>query len=450
MNRNTQIKVKTAVGMSEIEATGENVAQGSIGGALASSANLDRTLNMFFEGSDGEISYDDVRLNPITFQDDTAHFVTDVTSAQKGNDIMASAMKLKQLSLNVDKCGLILFGSKSNIKKLTSEINSVGGIKLNQARVDIKEEDKYLGDQIHSGGISKSIESTVGKRYGKVIKSIIEAKCVVEDFRANLLGGLEVGIDIWELAIAPSLLHNSDTWVAVNKQTLDMLDNIQNFFLRNLLAVPDSTPTYIMYWDTGMLTMENRIRKSKLLFLHHLVGLEDQSLAKQIFQKQKKMNLPGPVQEFEELLKLMKLPNIIDNNTVISKSQWKKIVKTAILEENEKDLKEKMSSYTKIEDGPQMKEKFEKRMYLNIYNVTDARLKFRMRSMMIPAKMNMRSKEPNSRTLWKCDDCGNVDTQGHILWCPAYSGLRQGRDLANDKDIVDYFREVLKHRDDYC
>ena len=79
MNRNTKIKVKTAVGMSEVEATGENVAQGSIGGALASSANLDRTLNMFFQGSDGEISYDDIRLNPITFQDDTAHFITDVT-----------------------------------------------------------------------------------------------------------------------------------------------------------------------------------------------------------------------------------------------------------------------------------------------------------------------------------------------------------------------------------
>ena len=94
-----------------------------------------------------------------------------------------------------------------------------------------------------------------------------------------------------ELAIAPSLLHNSDTWVAVNKHSLDMLDNVQNFFLRNLLAVPDSTPTYTMYWDTGMLTMENRIRKSKVLFLHHLVGLDEQSLAKQIFMRQKMMNL---------------------------------------------------------------------------------------------------------------------------------------------------------------
>ena len=259
-----------------------------------------------------------------------------------------------------------------------------------------------------------------------------------------------MGIDIWELAIAPSLLHNSDTWVAVNKNSLDMLDNVQNFFLRNLLAVPDSTPTYTMYWDTGMLTMENRILKSKVLFLHHLVGLDEQSLAKQIFMRQKMMNLPGPVQEFDELLKILNLPDIIYGNTAISKSQWKKIVKKAVLEKNEKDLKEKMSHYTKIEDGPQMEENFERKTYLHTCNVRDARLKFRIRSMMTPAKMNMRSKEQNSRTMWKCDDCGNIDTQGHILWCHAYAGLRQGRDLANDKDVIDYFREVLEHRDDAC
>ena len=49
--RDAQIKVKTGAGMTAVEATGENVAQGSIGGALLSSCNLDKTVTNYFSGS---------------------------------------------------------------------------------------------------------------------------------------------------------------------------------------------------------------------------------------------------------------------------------------------------------------------------------------------------------------------------------------------------------------
>jgi hypothetical protein len=42
--KNSQIKVKTAARMTAVRGTGENVTQGSVGGAILSSANLDKTL----------------------------------------------------------------------------------------------------------------------------------------------------------------------------------------------------------------------------------------------------------------------------------------------------------------------------------------------------------------------------------------------------------------------
>ena len=62
MYKDSQIRVKTASGLTEVKTTGENVTQGSIGGAILSSANLDKTLCSYFGGSDCEISYGDKRL----------------------------------------------------------------------------------------------------------------------------------------------------------------------------------------------------------------------------------------------------------------------------------------------------------------------------------------------------------------------------------------------------
>ena len=51
--------------------------------------------------------------------------------------------------------------------------------------------------------------------------------------------------------------------------------------------------------------MENRIILKKLLFLHHLANLDDSSLAKEIYNVQLKLGLPGLISECEpHLVKL--------------------------------------------------------------------------------------------------------------------------------------------------
>ena len=89
-------------------ATGENVAQGSIGGGIASSLNLSKTIGKYFSGTE-EASYMGLKLNPLMYQDDTARLATSIEEAQKGNILISRAMKIKQLELNVDKSGVILF-----------------------------------------------------------------------------------------------------------------------------------------------------------------------------------------------------------------------------------------------------------------------------------------------------------------------------------------------------
>ena len=256
LNQNSQIRVKTSFGMTGTAVTGENVTQGSIGGALISALNLSKTMTAYFGGSDGEVSYGPSRLSPLQFQDDCARFSTSVEQAQKGNIFMSKAMKAMRLDLNVEKSATILFGKRNHILKVRKSIEENQSLSLNGHPIKIKEEEKYLGDYLHSNGLSKSVEVTVKKIYGNCMKSILGLNSVITDFRMLSLGGISVGLDIFQMAILPVLLNNSATWIMMDKATLNKLENSQHILQRCLLGVPNSTPLVAMSWDLGMISIE--------------------------------------------------------------------------------------------------------------------------------------------------------------------------------------------------
>ena len=286
-------------------------------------------------------------------------------------------------------------------------------LSLNGKPVTIKLEEKYLGDYLHSYGLSKSVEVTVNKRYGNCIKSVIELSSVLNDFRMHSLGGISVGLDIFTMAILPVMMTNSSTWIMIDKKTIDKLDNFQHLLQRCLLGASNSTPLVALSWDLGMISMEHYINQTKLIFLHFLIGQHDDNLSKEIYTIQKSLNFPGFIPEARNLITKYNLPNIIDQEVQMTKFKWKSIVKKAIKTNYENELKSKMTT-SKLKDGPMTKE----------------------------------SSDPKfAAELWKCSGCGNLDSQSHIMWCPSFAPLREGLNVSNDTDVIHYFQEVFKLRE---
>ena len=448
INKDTQVRVKTSFGMTQTAATGENVAQGSIGGGIISSLNLDKTITAHFGGSDTDLSYGPSRLSPLLFQDDAAKFSTGLAEAQKGNVLISQAMKMKQLELNIDKSATIIFGKRKKVDQIRNFIEQNNSLTINGINVKIKDEEKYLGDYFHSGGLSKSVEVTVNKRYGAVLNSIIELKAVIEDFRMHKLGGIISGLDIFKMALLPSLLNNSSTWLDTPKKTIDKLENLQTILMRCLLAVPNSTPITALNWDLGMMGMEHRINEHKLMFLHYLLSSEDSMLAKEVFNIQKNLDFPGFVPEARSLIQKYSLPDILDSNVVMTKDKWANLMKKAIKEQYESELKKQMETSSKLKESKLVKEEFKVQDYIKEMNIVDARTNFRIRcSIMNTIKMNQKNNPDYARTLWLCEECGKVDSQSHIMWCPSLTTLREGLNIDSDLDVVHYFQRVVKLRE---
>ena len=63
---------------------------------------------------------------------------------------------------------------------------------------------------------------------------------------------------------------------------------------------------------------------------------------------------------------------------------------------------------------------------------------------MYDVAFNYKHQGNNSENLWKCTSCQSaIESQDHVLFCPAYAQLRQGKNLDSDRDLSDYLMKVL-------
>ena len=92
---------------------------------------------------------------------------------------------------------------------------------------------KYLGDSL-SFSLEESAHQTVMKRVGIVKQTILDIRTVIEDTRANKLGAINVAFNIWEQALSPMILQNSESWIGLTKKTLRVLDDLFQGFSQKI------------------------------------------------------------------------------------------------------------------------------------------------------------------------------------------------------------------------
>ena len=201
--------------------------------------------------------------------------------------------------------------------------------------------------------------------------------------------------------------------------------------------------------------MEYRILQKKLLFLHHVATLAEDTLAREVYEVQKTLALPGLYQECHGFLVKCGVTEVKN----YSKLQWKKMVKDEIFKMNKNHLLLQIKSYKKLSYETHERDTFERKEYLTKLNISQARLRFKLTCFMTPTvMMNFPSDVKFAHKLWTCSGCsesysggevvGCRDTQQHIMICAGYAQLRHGRDLNKDKDLVEYFSKVIKKRQD--
>ena len=178
--------------------------------------------------------------------------------------------------------------------------------------------------------------------------------------------------------------------------------------------------------------------------------MEKTVLARQVYERQLKLGLPGLAREVTDICEAISIPDINYNNVEKDK------VEDHIFYSHYKDMKDIMKKSKKMEKIQHENFTVEQQ-YMNSKSVESSRTQLRIRLEMLETfKDNYRTKY---RTLGRgeedrdpgllCGDCGESrDSQSHCLLCPAWQETRQGLDLDCIGDVVIYFQRVLRGREE--
>ena len=301
MNKNTRIRIRTPVGVTQPKDTGPVVTQGGVEGPVMSSVSVDNGLNVTFVRSEVEVNYKTLTLAPQSFMDDIMRMADSLASAQFGNILMEELIEQKCLQFNLDKSSFILMGTKKQRNNFQKELKKSPLLLCGKQMKEVKVL-KFLGDHI-SHNLEDSVHQTVLRRVGIAKHTIMEIRTVIEDTRAEKLGAVNVAFNIFELAIVPMVSYNCESWLEIGKRTIKVLDELFHFFCRTMFRIGVGCPKTSFYWQSGSLKFKNIILEKKLNFIFHLANLPVSSLGRQVFDLQDEdRNLPSLLSECQEHL----------------------------------------------------------------------------------------------------------------------------------------------------
>ena len=378
--------------------------------------------------------------------DDVMRVADGVKEAQAGHIKLDYALKEKLLTFHRDKSIYMVYGNKKYKDKVDQEMKE-NPLTLGDIIMKRKRQQKYLGDILDEGGLAASVEATVKNREAKTKAGIYELKAVCHDFRLQLLGGMEGALALWESCILPSLLSNCGTWIGVKEETVKKLDGLQNMFLLALLKMPLSTPHLATRAMTGVLGMQYRIWLEKLNLVAALRKLDENTLAKQVFNDQLELGLPGLVKEVQVISKILNIQDI--SRIEVTREE----IRDALEIHQMKTMREEMGDKAKYRI---MKTEDTRKIHscLKEMNLEECCMAMRIKCFMIDCAGNMAARYRGREECLLCrpragkEGPGMIETQDHLEVCEGYGHLRINKDFSNFKDKVKYFQEVVKERED--
>ena len=448
LNKDTQIRVRTGVGMSEPGEVGAVIGQGTIGGALVSQAVLDDALTEHFQpGGEEELNYGTVDMAPLLFQDDFIHVSDKIMKARSTNRKINQMIKERGLCLNRKKSVCLVIASKKQKLNMLAELKAnplmCGTIETKEV-----ESDKWLGQIISANGLADSVVKTIENREAKIKGACLEIVDIIQDWRAQVVGGIDSALQMWEACCIPSLLTGAGTWVNITPAAERRLEALQHWFLRLVLRVGPGCPTPSLRWETGVLSMRMRVWVEKLMMVQHLRNLDTSALARNIYDEQKEKNWPGLVKETKQICLQLNIPDCNDDN--ISKwgvKGYRKYIIQKCKEKDEKDLMKMAEGKTKC--AKIMTEKYGKKAYMTENILSKVRKIFHTRVKMHLFASNYPKDNRFYKTDWTCRCGTNKESESHLMneVCLAYEDLRlKYTNLEDDDQRTSFFSDVLERR----
>ena len=339
----------------------------------------------------------------LMYADDTVLFATSKRQLQHSLNMYERYCRQWKLQVNVDKTKILIFGRK---RRQT--------FTLNNKQVEVIDKFKYLG----------VIFNRNGKFLDAIKDNINKARLAMYTLRRTFKEKhipIDCQIEIFEKTIEPILLYGAEIWGFENRST-QLIEKYYLKTLKQILGLRKSTPTYMIYGETGKYPLGVKIKMRMLNFTVKLVRGEGKKISEILL----KSMLNDRTNEYKWLSGIKRIltetgfpyltqqiPNIQHHNNMIQQI----LIDQSLQNLNTDSSKCTYYKYLKNERGMAH--------YLKCLSDkhTIALLRFRTANHHLPIEVGRYNNTPRHNRL--CPFCQGLADEFHFLFlCPRFEAQR--------------------------
>ena len=193
-----------------------------------------------------------IKLFILLYADDSVIFSDTVKGLQKGLDCVKRYCDRFHLSLNAKKCKILIF-SKGKIRIIPK-------FKIGTEDIEVVTSFTYLGVKLNYNNRTMVAQKDLYERATRAMFSLLKKS------KKNGLP-IDLTIELFDSMVAPVLLYGCEIW---GHEKIDCMERLQLKFYKFLLKLRQTTPSLMVYGETGKFPLDLTIKSRLLTFWFNL------------------------------------------------------------------------------------------------------------------------------------------------------------------------------------
>ena len=316
LNETSDIVVSTPVGNCREFTANNIVKQGTVLGPILCSAS---TAECCTEHRSGGVSIGSTVIRSLAYVDDIMDINEGTEEATTSHETVLKFTNKKRLELSWKKCAVIPINASKN--------SEMPVLYVDEKAIKIETSAKYLGDILNSKGTHTDM---VEDRVRRGDSSAANMFSIVQ----NITFGchtIETLLLLYNSLFLATVLYNSQSWSVLSNTETRELKTCQMRLLKRIVKAPKAAPNAIVLLELGVLPLEFEIYSKKLMFLQHILKLEQWDPVRKVYEEQLKYEGESNwTNEVVRIRKQIKLEEDDQKISEVSKLTWKTTVSRAI------------------------------------------------------------------------------------------------------------------------
>ena len=396
LNQRATVVVKTPHGRTNPITVTDIVKQGGVLGSPICSASTAE-----YCGYNKGISIGTLQISSLAFVDDMIDVSLSCSDSNKAHDNALTFGHKKKIYYSTKKCKSLLANRRKN--------DALPNLMIGDEMLENATLIAYLGDIFNIKGDNIDL---IKDRVKRGTTAMISIESMMADLQLGI-HTVSVHLLLYQALFLSTVLFNSQAWSNLTKKDMENLRTVQLKLLKKIIGAPRSTSNAFTYLELGVVPIEYEIHQRQVVFLHHILNLEEEDPVKQMYYNQKL--LPAEKNWYNNVAKLLETYQLTmdeDQIKCMSKDNFKKIVRKAIRQKAFTTLVEECNGQNKTQAVVYNELKLQD--YLTKLYPWQSQLLFQYRSKTLDIKAHRSYKYSDLYCRW-CNLC--EEQACHIINC---------------------------------